>query len=153
MPHDVLRAFAALLIGVGVYYTVRLVKRKRYNDMLLLILGNVCMVFTVWMCYLNASGMLRAVLIAFVGGSILLLSSECGYPDPLKHIIDMVSKYCMPMFIYQGVAANSVNVFFSNYSNRERMYLYYLLCIVYAFISFQLVSLIQRRKRFQNASK
>ena len=152
VPHDILRAFAALLIGVIIYYTVKLVKSRRRNDVLLLILGDVCMLFTVWMCYLNAKGMLRAVLIAFAGGLVLLLSSESRYPDKLKHITDMVSKYCMPMVIYQRVAATSVNVFFSHYSNRERMYLYYLLCIVYAFISFQLVSLIQRRKKLQNKS-
>ncbi len=151
VPHDLLRASAALCIGVVVWFLSEQIRNRKNaggkQDTVLVCLGNLALVFTMLVAFLNASSANRAVVVAFAAGAAALTAVPVQFPQALRGPLQFAAGLCMPAFIWQKVAATSINRFLGGLSDRPREYAFYGLTILLALISKMIVEHVQKSRK------
>lgn len=125
-PHDLLRAFSCMLLGVFVFFVSKRIEKQNFGKrfrIFLTIIEILCLLFTVYSTYENLE-ILRINFLFFIISLVILFSKQ-SYSYYIRiNFFKFLGELSTSIFLFHWVSGTIVNKFFGNENLRAKFYLY-----------------------------
>ncbi len=150
-PHDMIRAFACLLIGGFVYGIVdfiRTLKIKPIANVLMHFVNVVCILSVIFLTYFNMKAN-RFILFAFILFSVNVLSGHCILANTSNKFILFIGKITMPMYLSHWTVGSLINLVMPNADTKIKLTVYYVGTIFISIILLYIVNVCKKLPIFK----
>lgn len=155
-PWNVLRALAALFLGVFVYALCAVLKKMKFSAVHKVCLTFIEMAMLLSMVYFTYKNKLqcRFFMLCFVVGLTVMLSQQSYTSRIDSPVFRWLGKISMPMFIFHTVIAKIINVFFNEWTDISKILFFYVGTFVVSAVIYHVIENIKlKRKRLMNGTR
>lgn len=158
-PYGLLRAFAAMLMGVLIYAASEWLKNRKNPDIggvigkLLLTAVEVgSLLLTVFFSFVNYQS-LEMYIICYMIGLTIMLSGKSYTGNIHSPVLGWLGKFTMPVFVWHWVVGTAISQFLPLISIPMRILLYFAGTVLVSAISYGLVEGVKRIRKNMASSK